>query len=475
VYTLTCTGAGGATSTGTAIVTVTTATPPASIVSFSATPTTITAGGSVLLTWVTSGASACTASGGTGSDGWSGTQSTNSAGKTVGPINTAGLYVYTLNCTGPGGASSPASASVTVNSATPAATVGSFGAAPTSVTVGQSTSLAWTSSNATSCTASGGTGADGWSGTEAPSSTGKTVGPFSTTGSVTYTLTCTGPGGTSAPASTAVTVTAATPQQPTVSLKANGHSTLSVATGTPFTMSWISANATSCTASGGAGSDGWSGSEPVSSTGLSVGPVSTPGTYAYTLTCYGTGGSGSSTVTVTVLSANSVDCGLPGEATASLVSPAASVSNVVQGICAGCTVAGQLNVINSATNSPAVIVEPLGLLGGDIVLQVSQTSAMFPSGRTVGFILTSGSSLLSLSALQNVTLTTYMNGTPQQVATVGNNLLTLQALGVLSVNPNAGFAGFTATKPFNAVSVQVQQLAGLGTTVNVYRACVSLQ
>ena len=477
IYTLTCTGAGGATSTASAIVTVTTATPPASIVSFLATPTTTTTGGSVILTWVTSGASACTASGGTGSDGWSGSQSTTTLGQTVGPLNTAGVYVYTLNCTGPGGASSPYSASVTVTSATPAATVGSFGAAPTSVSVGQSTALAWTSSNATSCTATGGTGADGWSGAEAPSSTSTTVGPYTTTGSVTYTLTCTGAGGTSAPVSTTVTVVPATPQQPTVSLKANGHSTLSVQTGTTVPMTWTSSNATACTASGGTGSDGWSGSEPVStgSGSVSIGPISTPGTYAYTLTCSGPGGSGSSTVMITVMSANSVDCGIPGVATASMVSPAATATNTIQGLCVGCTVQNQANVINGATTSPATLGEPLSLLGGDIVLKVSQNAATFPAGRTVGFILTSGSSLLSLSALQSVTLTTYLNGVMEQSATVGNNLLTLQALGLLAVNSDAGFAGFTTTKPFNSVAVTVQQLAGVNTTVNVYRACVSLQ
>jgi hypothetical protein len=475
IFTLTCTGAGGTSATSAATVTVTAAAPAASIVSFIATPTTITAGGSVLLSWVSSGASACTASGGTGSDGWNGTVSTNSVGTTVGPLNTAGVYVYTLNCTGPGGASSPASVDVTVNAATPAATVASFGAAPTTVTVGQTTQLAWTTTNATSCSAGGGTGSDGWSGTQAPSSTGTTVGPFTATGTVTYTLTCTGAGGASSPATTTVTVNAATPQQPIVSLLANGHATLTATIGNTVTMTWTSSNATACTASGGAGTDNWSGTEPTSSTGFTLGNVSTPGTYSYTLTCTGAGGSGSATVKITYLTANATDCGLPGIATTSLVSPAATVTDTVQGLCVGCSVLNQGNVINASTTSPAVISEVAGLLGGDVVLEVGQTSATFPAGRTVGFILTSGSSLLSLSALQNVTLTTYLGTTPEQVATVSNNLLTLQALGVLSVNSDAGFAGFVATKPFNQVSVQVNQLAGVLTTVNVYRACVSLQ
>jgi len=475
VFTLTCTGTGGTSLPSAATVTVTTAAPAASILTFTALPTTLIVGGSTVLSWTTSGASACTASGGTGTDGWNGSQSTISVAKTVGPINTAGLYVYTLNCTGPGGASAPASVDVTVNSATPAASIGSFAASPGTVTVGQSTSLAWTTSNATSCTASGGSGADAFTGTVAPSSTGTAVGPFPSTGTVTYTLTCTGAGGTSSPATTTVTVNAAAPQQPTVALKANGHSSLTITPGSTATLSWISTNATACAASGGAGSDNWSGTQPSSSTGVTVGPDATPGIYTYTLTCTGAGGSGSSSVQITVMSSNSVDCGLPSVQTTSLVSPAASVLSNVTGLCVGCSVLNPNNVITSTTNSPTSIAELAGVLGGSASVEITDDSADFPAGRQVGFIVTDGSSLLSLTALSDVTITTYLNGVVQQTASTGNNLIQLQALGLLSVNSNAGFAGFTATKPFNQVAIQEVPLLGVATTLNVYRACVSLQ
>jgi hypothetical protein len=475
IFTLTCTGTGGTSAPGTATVTVSTAAPAASILTFTALPATLTVGGSTVLSWTTSGASACTASGGTGTDGWNGSQSTLSLGKTVGPINTAGLYVYTLNCTGPGGASSPASVDVTVNSATPAASVGSFAASPATVTVGQSTSLAWSTSNATSCTAGGGSGSDAFSGTVAPSSTGTAVGPFPSAGTVTYTLTCTGAGGASSPATTTVTVNAAAPQQPTVALKANGHSSLTITPGSTASLSWISTNATSCAASGGAGADNWSGSQPTSSSGVSVGPDATPGIYTYTLTCTGTGGSGSSSVQITVMSSNSVDCGLPSVQTTSLVSPAASVLSNVTGLCIGCTVLNPNNVITSTTNSPTSIAELAGVLGGSASVEVTDNSADFPAGRQVGFIVTDGSSLLSLTALSDVTITTYLNGVVQQAATTGNNLIQLQALGLLSVNSNAGFAGFTATKPFNQVAIQEVPVLGVATTLNIYRACISLQ
>jgi hypothetical protein len=72
----------------------------------------------------------------------------------------------------------------------------SLSASPSSITSGQSSTLSWTSSNATSCSASG-----GWSGTMTTSGM-KTVSPTATT---TYKLSCTGSGGT-ASASKTVTV-----------------------------------------------------------------------------------------------------------------------------------------------------------------------------------------------------------------------------------------------------------------------------
>jgi hypothetical protein len=83
----------------------------------------------------------------------------------------------------------------------PAPTV-SLTASPTSITSGQTSTLSWSSTNATSCTASG-----AWSGDRVTSGT-DLAGPSSTQ---TYTLTCTGAGGSASDSAT-VTVT-----QPTFS------------------------------------------------------------------------------------------------------------------------------------------------------------------------------------------------------------------------------------------------------------------
>jgi uncharacterized repeat protein (TIGR03803 family) len=160
-----------------------------------ANPTSITAGQSSTLTWSSTNASSCTASA-----GWSGSKPV-SGSTTVAPTATT---TYTLTCTGPGGTTS-ANATVTVSAVTKPTV--SISANPTSITAGQSSTLTWSSTNASSCTASG-----GWSGNRGTSGMA-TVSPTAT---ATYTLTCTGTGGST---SNSVTITVnAQPQVPNVSV-----------------------------------------------------------------------------------------------------------------------------------------------------------------------------------------------------------------------------------------------------------------
>ncbi len=102
---------------------------------------------------------------------------------------TNGIHTLTAVARDAAGNTTTSSAvSVTVNNVTvtPAPTV-TISASPTSVTVGSSSTLSWSSTNATSCTASG-----AWSGSRGTSGT-MSVSP---TTSSTYTLSCTGAGGT---------------------------------------------------------------------------------------------------------------------------------------------------------------------------------------------------------------------------------------------------------------------------------------
>lgn len=178
-----------------AAVTVTVASPPVPTVTIAVAPTSIVLGKTATLTWSSTNATACMAS-----NGWTGTEAVSGT-QTVTPT-TAGSLSYVLTCTGAGG-SGKGTAALTVTSPAPTVTIS---VSPTSVDVGGSAKLTWSSTNATSCTASG-----AWSGSQATSGT-LTVSP-TTAASDSYALACTGAGGT-ANGAAALTVAAAVATAP---------------------------------------------------------------------------------------------------------------------------------------------------------------------------------------------------------------------------------------------------------------------
>lgn len=80
-----------------------------------------------------------------------------------------------------------------------------------------------------------------------------------------------------------------------------------------------------------------------------------------------------------------------------------------------------------ATHNFATVYTTVGL---GVTRAVSDASATFPAGRTVGFMVAENGSLLGLSLLGNVSVVTLLGNTGQETATV-SNLLQLQALGTL--------------------------------------------
>ncbi len=145
-------------------------------VTLQATPASVGLGGSATLTWDSTAATGCLASG-----GWSGSRG-SSGSETTGALTAS--TSHTLTCTGPGGT---AARTVTVVVTGPPAPVVSLAANPASVSSGSASQLTWSTSNATTCTASG-----GWSGSRATSGT-ESTGPLTTTTS--FTLACSGAGG----------------------------------------------------------------------------------------------------------------------------------------------------------------------------------------------------------------------------------------------------------------------------------------
>jgi hypothetical protein len=180
-------------------------------------------------------------------------------------------------CGGGGGSSSTAANTPsTVTSAAANPVIVSISANPTALIVGESTTLTWSSSNASACQASG-----AWNGA-LPTSGTQLVTPGAA-GSFTYNLSCDG----TANSTTVVASVPVTPA-PTVSLSL---SPTTVVTGQSSTLTWSTTSAGACVASGAwAGNQGTSGSIVVTQ--------AVAGTYTYSLSCSGAGGSASGSVTL---------------------------------------------------------------------------------------------------------------------------------------------------------------------------------
>jgi hypothetical protein len=182
---------------------------PPVITSFSANPSTIKNGATTTLTWATSHADTCTASG-----GWSGSEPTS------GSFLTGDLTkntTFTLTCTSPGG-SAQQSTTVTVSAPAPSVTLS---ASPQTVSSGGTTVLTWTSTNTTSCAAS-------WTTSDATAGQQTSAALTATT---TFSITCSNGAGSTAQGSVPVTVTPATTGTATLTWAAPTENT----NGTPVT------------------------------------------------------------------------------------------------------------------------------------------------------------------------------------------------------------------------------------------------
>jgi hypothetical protein len=188
-YTLVCQNAAGVTATGSATLAV----DAAAAVSLSVSPTTLTLGAAATLTWSTTNASNCAASG-----AWSGATSLSGT-QSVTP-SSSGTVTYTLSCNNAAGTTVTENSSVAVEAP---ATISIF-TSPSSITLGASSLLSWSVTNGSNCLASG-----AWTGGQA-SSGNQTVAP-SAAGTGTYVLTCQNAAGTMTTASAALEIVPSAP------------------------------------------------------------------------------------------------------------------------------------------------------------------------------------------------------------------------------------------------------------------------
>jgi len=269
------------------------ASPPS--LSLSARPATVAAGESSTLTWESTGANECTASG-----AWSGSRAT-SGSEAVSDLTQT--QVYSLSCTGDGGstlrdvqiiveqsgevvvlateppASEPPASEPPASEPPASAPLLSLSASPATVAAGESSTLTWDSIGADECTASG-----AWSGSRATSGSEAV---FNLTEPRVYSLSCTGSGGATI---LDVQITVEQSGEVAVSLQV---SATEVRIGAQIDLTWSSENADQCSASGD-----WSGDLSLQGTHTTA---SLSGDSTFRLTCTGGGNSAVGIVTVTVV------------------------------------------------------------------------------------------------------------------------------------------------------------------------------
>jgi hypothetical protein len=268
-YSMTCKNSVGSKSApATATVTVL----AAPTVTLTAYPPVIVSGESSTLNWNSLGATSCAA------DGWT-TDTAPSGDISVGPLTATTLF--SIICSNASGIeSAPSSVTVTVNVAPEV----ELKADPQVIVSGESSTLTWSSTGATSCAA------DGWTNETMTSGTA-TTGALAATGAVAVTMTfsmvCTSAAGiVSAPASATVTVL---PPPPVVTLKADPSN---VPSGSATTLSWTSLYAATCQAN-----EGWSTDTAPSGSAV-TGPLTAPQTFS--ITCSEAGGDTTASAEVTV-------------------------------------------------------------------------------------------------------------------------------------------------------------------------------
>lgn len=239
---------------------VVTYTPPPTIDTFTRSPTSIYPGQSSTLSWTTTGATSCSINQGVGSVAVDGT-------KSVSPVSTT---TYTLTATNVSGS---VTSSVTVTIAKPV--INTFTRNPTSIELGESSLLSWTTTGATSCSINQSIGSVAVDGT-------RTVYPTAT---LTYTLTATNNSG-SVTSSVTVTVTVVYPVITSFTATPDN-----MKFGATSLLSWTTTDATSISINQGIGAVPSSGNKS----------VSPDDTTTYTITATNSAGSDSESITVTVI------------------------------------------------------------------------------------------------------------------------------------------------------------------------------
>ncbi len=131
------------------------------------------------------------------------------------------------------------------------------------------------------------------------------------------------------------------------------------------------------------------------------------------------------------------------------------------------------NVVDTNTsNFSTVNFSPINLLIPTVRLTVKSNTGDYPAGTFAGFTLTKSANLFTVNALDHITITFYKGTTATESRTAGG-LFSGQFITSAS---NQFYVGFTATKPFDRMKIEINP--GIGITLAqqyyIYNAFVQL-
>jgi hypothetical protein len=326
-----------------------------------------------------------------------------------------GNYTLAVACRGANGVSPvAASAPITVTVLPPPPPTTTLSIVPSTVGIGQPFTVAWSSMYAQSCTGNGGTPSDAFNISQ-PAGSGTWT--SSTLGQYAFSIDCQSIGGVKPDGTAQATVTI-TGSPPTVTVSATPSTPQQ---GSTFTLTWSSANALSCAASGGGASNTpWGGS--VALFGAPVESADVIGTFGYTVTCTNGPYAAQATATVTVTA--------PPPPTATLSSSSSSV-----------TVGQAFTLTWSSSNAAGCVANGGGADG------------------------TAWSGALSLSGTASQTATT--TGTFTYTVTCDSGSQSFQAKAIVSVSAAASGGGSGGGGHGGGGAFDLEALAALGTVLAI--------
>lgn len=140
---------------------------------------------------------------------------------------------------------------------------------------------------------------------------------------------------------------------------------------------------------------------------------------------------------------------------------------LIGGICVLCNNPNVNNAIDGDLGNFVEYSALLSLVANTSLLSVEDTVQTYPAGTRTGFVVSVGGGLLDAAALGGFQIRTYLDGVPQETATIAGNIL---GAGVVPGPGNKFRLSFIATQDFDEVELVYGNVAGVLTSIRIYYA-----